>query len=261
MAIKTSIKIKKFWYSDVAADGGVGVDWKEAQVAQREATVQFNGSDADVTNYKNVLGNILESATLKGDMTMNFQLADLTPEVIADFAGGTVTEDADSILYEAPENENQGIEKSIKFLTDNNILYILPRISFDAYPIVNDDDLHYYQCNGTRLLPEKTGEPIMSYHVLKLVSANDITSFDILVAGSSVLTGAATINAGTHTVTAEVANGTGLTALSPSIVASLGASLDPASGDVTDFTTAVNYEVEAADGTKQIWAITVTEAA
>lgn len=259
--MKTSIKIKKFWYADVASDGGVGSNWKEVQIGQREATVQFNGSDADTTNYKNVLGAILESSTLKGDKTMNFQLADLTPDVIADFTGGIVTEDSDSIRYDAPENENVGIEKSIKFLTDNNILFEMARVSFDGYPIVNDDDLHYYQMNSVVLLPSKTGVTSYAYDVLKLPDANDITSFDILVSGVTVLTGAATITAGTHTVVAEVVNGTGLTDLAPTFGVSLGASLDPASGVSQDFTSAVTYSVESANGTSQDWTVTVTEAA
>lgn len=61
--MKTSIKIKKFWYADVASDGGCGVNWNEIQIGQREASVQFNGSDADVANYKNVLGAILASSS------------------------------------------------------------------------------------------------------------------------------------------------------------------------------------------------------
>lgn len=261
MAIKTSIKIKKFWYADVAADGGVGTNWNEVQIGLREATVQFNGSDADTTNYKNILGNILESSTLKGDKTMNFQLADLTPAVIAEFTGGVVTDDSVSTKYEAPENENVGIEKSIRFLTDNNILYEIPRVSFDGYPIMNDDDLHYYQMNGIALLPEKASTPIYTFYVLKQPDENDISSFDILVDGVSVLTGAATITPVAHTVVAEVANGTGLTALVPVIGVSLGASIDPASGSTVDFTAPVDFDVESANGDTQTWEITVTEAA
>jgi hypothetical protein len=260
--LKTSINIKKFWYSDLAADGDVGTDWQEVQIGQREASVQFNGSDADVTNHKNVLGGILESSRTKGDTTMNFQLADLTPEVIAAFTGGTVSSSAASNKFEAPENQNQVIEKSIKFLSDKNVLFIIPRCSFDGYPIINDDDLHYYQMNSVALVPEKSGVPIYTYHELLQVSENDILTFDIFDAnGDSILTGAAVITPAAHTVVAEVVNGSGLNPLTPTITASLGASIDPAGGLPQDFTAPVLYEVEAADGTKQVWTITVTEAA
>lgn len=254
--MKTSIKIKKFWYADVASDGGIGTNWKEVQLGQREASVQFDGSDADVSNYKNVLGAILESSRLKGDKTIVFQLADLTPTVIADFTGGTSTSDSNSDAFYAPENENGAVEMSIKFLTSKNVLWILPRVSFDGYPIVHDDDLHYFQMNGVVLLPEKVGVTSFQYHDLKLTDANDITSFSL-----AEQTGAATITAGTHTVAIEVANGTVVTALVPTIAVSLGASLDPASGIAQDFTSPVVYSVEAADGTTQNWTVTVTVAA
>jgi hypothetical protein len=256
MSTKTSIKIKKFWFADVASDGDVGTNWQEIQVGQREATVQFNGSDADVSNYKNVVGNIMESAITKGDKTMNFQLADLSPDVIAEFTGGTVTTDSESIQYDAPNNENQNIEKSIKFLTEKNILFIIPRASFDGYPIINDDDLHYYQMNSTVLKPEKSGVPIFTYHELLTPSANDITVFTFGALDDS----AATINTSTHVVDITVVIGTDPSALTPTIDVSLGASIDPASGVERDFSSAVTYDVEAADGTVQTWTVNVTVA-
>lgn len=253
--IKTSIKIKKFWYADVASDGGAGSNWNEIQIALREASVQFQGSDADTTNYKSVLGAVLESSIQKGDKTMNFQLADLTPSVIADFTGGTVTDDVNSTAYACPENENQSIEKSIKFLTNKNVLVILPRVTFDGYPIMNDDDLHYYQLNGVVLKPEKVSERSYYIHHLKLPSAAVILSFVL-----SAQTGAATINAGAKTVAITVASGTVVTALTPTVTASIGASISPASGAAINFTSPVVYTVEAADGTSVDWTVTVTVA-
>lgn len=255
MAQKTSIKIKKFWYSDLAPDGGLGTAWKEIQQGQREATVQFNGSDADTTNYKNVLGGTLQSQTVKGDKTMNFQFADLSASVIADFTGGTVTTDAVSTRYEAPENENNSIEKSIRFLTDTNVLFEIPRASFDGYPIVNDDDLHYYQMNSVVLTPEKSGVRSYAYDELLQPDENDILSFVL-----AEQTGAATIDSVLHTVAIEVANGTSVTALEPTIGVSLGASIDPNSGEAQDFTSPVVYTVESANAGSQTWTVTVTVA-
>jgi len=256
MSVKTSIKVKKFWYADIATDGDVGTNWKEIQIGQREATVQFNGTAADKTNYKNVVGSILESAIAKGDKTLNFQFADLTPSVIAEFCGGTVTSDSNSDKYEAPENENQSIEKSLRFLTDKNVMFTIPRASIDAYPIVNDDDLHYYQVDSVTLKPEKEGVVSYSYDVLKLPDANDILTFVL-----AAQTGAATITPGTHTVAIEVTNGTVVTALEPVITASLGASITPTSGEAEDFTSPVEYTIESASGIKQVWTVTVTVAA
>jgi len=254
--MKTSIKIKKFWFADVASDGGLGTNWKEIQIGQREATVQFNGSDSDVTNYKNVVGSVLESAISKGDKTVNFQFADLTPSLIAEFTGGTVTSDANADSYDAPLNENQSIEKSVKFLTDKNVLVRLPRVSFDGYPMMNDDDLHFYQINGTVLQPTKTTVSSHGWDVLKLPDANDITSFVL-----AAQTGAATISTANHTVAITVAHDTVVTALEPVIGVSLGASILPESGTTKDFTSPVTYAVESANGDSQNWVVTVTVAA
>ena len=255
--IKTSIKIKKFWYSEIASDGGAGVLWKEVQISQREGSVKFNGSTADTTNYKNILGSNLESDSKKGDKTVVFQLADLTPAVVADFTGGTVSSDSDSDTYEAPENENASIELSVMFLTAKNVLYVIPRVSFDSYPMMDDDDLHYYNIEGVVLQPEKSGVTTYKYHVLKdaAIVKNDITSFVL-----AAQTGAATISTVNHTVAITVANGTVVTALEPTIGVSLGAGVSPNSGVATDFTNPVTYTVMAADGTLQDWVVTVTVA-
>lgn len=74
-------------------------------------------------------------------------------------------------------------------------------------------------------------------------------------------TGPATINSGAATVSIEVANGTALTNLSPTITVSANASINPASGVSQDFTSAVNYTVTAQDASTKTWTVTVTEAA
>lgn len=254
--METSISIKKFWFADIASDGGIGTNWRSIAPGQREATVQFQGSDANVNSYKNVLGDTLESSMVKGDKTMNFQFADLTADIIAAFVGGDVTEDSVSTKYECPDNENQKIEKSIRFLTANDILVEIPRCSFDGYPSINDDDLHYYQMNSIVLKPSKEGTKTYTTYNLKETSANDILVFSL-----DAQTGPATIDTGAHTVTIEVATGTVITALEPVVGVSLGADVDPYSGEATDFTSDVTYTVEAADTTKQTWTVTVTVAA
>ena len=254
--MKTSIKIKKFWFADVGATGAAGTNWKEIQIGQREATVQFNGSAADVSNYKNVLGNTLESAKTIGDKTLNFQFADLTPDEIAPFVGGTVTSDAEAEVYSAPENENQVIEMSLKFVTDKNLEFIIPRASIDAYPMVNDDDLHFYQVDSVVLQPTLAGLGSYQYAKLLTPEANDILTFDL---EDAALTGV--IDTGALTVAIEVANGTNVTALEPVITLSKGASILPNSGSAQDFTAPVEYVVTAADGTAVTYTVTVTIAA
>lgn len=85
------------------------------------------------------------------------------------------------------------------------------------------------------------------------------TENDILTFVLAQQTGAATIDDVNHTVTMEVAAGTSLTSLAPTITLSDGASSDPASGMSQNFTTAVTYTVTSEDGTDQDWEVTVTE--
>lgn len=254
--MKTSIKFKKIWFAHPTAAGGVGTDWQPMQSGVREGTAQLNGSSADVTNHPNVEGKYLESDKKAGEISMNMQLADLTPDLIAEFTGGTVTTTADYELFEAPVNPNQVIELSIMILSEKGILYILPRCSFDAFPMMNDDDLHYYTLESVVLQPEdNTTRDYMYYNLL------DLTKTDVLTFVLAEQTGAATIDNTAHTIAIEVETGTTVTALVPSITVSPGAySSSPLSGVATDFTSPVEYTIEAADGSTQIYTVTVTVA-
>jgi hypothetical protein len=254
--MKTSIKIRKFFFTPLAADGGVGSAWTEIQTGQRLGTVSFQGSDADVTNHKNILGGVLESTRVKGDKTVAFQLADLTPDIVAAFTGGSSESSTEADTYIAPENESQAIEMSVQFLTDKNVLITLPRVSFDGYPAVMDDDLHYYQLNGVVLVPEKAGLESYRYDILKQPDNALITSFTL-----DEETGTATIDDTEHTVAIVAASGTDVTALTPVIDVSLGASITPRSGTEQDFTSAVEYVVTSANGEDTTWTVTVTVAA
>jgi hypothetical protein len=140
-------------------------------------------------------------------------------------------------------------------LTDKNIMIRMARVSFDGYPMINDDDLHYYQVNGTVLQPTKTTVSAYGFDSLLLPDANDITSFVL-----AAQTGAATISTVNHTVAITVANGTVVTALEPVIGVSLGASILPESGEAKNFTAPVVYAVESANGASQNWTVTVTVA-
>ncbi len=86
-----------------------------------------------------------------------------------------------------------------------------------------------------------------------LSSANDILTFELAEA-----TGAATIDATAHTIAIEVAAGTDVSSLSPTITVSAAASISPSSEAVQDFTNAVVYTVTAEDGSTQAWTVTIT---
>ena len=84
---------------------------------------------------------------------------------------------------------------------------------------------------------------------------------DILTFVLAEQTGAATINPANHTIAIEVANGTDVTDLSPTITLPNGSSIAPLSEVSQNFTNPVTYTVTDEDGETQDWTVTVTEAA
>ena len=83
---------------------------------------------------------------------------------------------------------------------------------------------------------------------------------DILTFSLPEETGGADIDDTAHTIAIEVANGTDLTMLTPTFTISDGATADPASGTLGDYSSEVTITVTAEDGTTQDWTVNVTEA-
>ncbi len=85
-------------------------------------------------------------------------------------------------------------------------------------------------------------------------SSKAITAFDF---AASVAPGAVTES--NHTVSITVTHGTALTALAP-VITHTGAGISPDSGVARDFTNPVAYTVTAADGSTEIYTVTVYKA-
>ncbi len=83
---------------------------------------------------------------------------------------------------------------------------------------------------------------------------NDITSFTF-----AEINGPELIFTESHTITAEAATGTDISALTPTVMVSPEATLSPDTGVAQDFTSTVTYTVTAEDGTPQEWQVTITE--
>jgi hypothetical protein len=89
----------------------------------------------------------------------------------------------------------------------------------------------------------------------------DSTATDILAFTLPQQTAPGTINTGNHTVAIQVAHGTNVTSLTPTISLSYGATIAPTSGTVRNFTTPQIYTVTALNGIdEQEWTVTVTVA-
>lgn len=96
-----------------------------------------------------------------------------------------------------------------------------------------------------------------SYSISGLSAAADILTFSF-----PEQVAPATINATAGTVNIQVAYGTSLNNLTPSITVSPGASINPLSGTAQNFSVPVNYLVTAENGTTtKSWTVTVTVAA
>jgi len=84
-------------------------------------------------------------------------------------------------------------------------------------------------------------------------TAADITSFTV-----SGQVGNSTINAASHIVTFHMPYGSNVTALTPTIGLSPGATISPTLGTAKNFTSTVIYTVTAQNGNTQTWTVTCT---
>lgn len=248
----TSIKISKLLVSEVGKS-----NYRDIAPITREATAKLEGSAADKTKYKNIIGGSLAESKMVGDKTLMLQLADFTPELTALFCGGTYASDTNGETYLAPANENVNIELSFQLLTEGGLFFDCPRVSVDCYPAVSDDDLHYYAVEGSLLTPEN-GDPIYQYKALTdtALTQKAITSFKVIGNTGQTITGTITEGAGTIAVTVPTA--TDITALVPMIVVSPGATYD--NFGAQDFTTTVAYVVTSPDGkSSKTYTVTITK--
>lgn len=111
--------------------------------------------------------------------------------------------------------------------------------------------------NGTIIYTVTAEDGITIQEWAVTVTEAPSTETDMLSFALTEQTGEATIDAVNHTITIEVANGTDVTGLSPTISISVGASVSPEGAQ--DFTNPVTYTVTAEDGsTVQDWIVTVT---
>lgn len=123
-------------------------------------------------------------------------------------------------------------------------------------------DVSLYSTNYVRaVLHNSYGRTFTQPFALNAAPDIDSTATDILAFTLPTQTGSATINTTNHTVAIEVTYTADVTALTPTITLSYGATVIPASGVSQNFTSPVTYTVTALDGTTtQEWVVTVTQA-
>jgi hypothetical protein len=124
------------------------------------------------------------------------------------------------------------------------------KIITDAFGVV--DTINKTDIEGTNYVVGNWDLGAFAY------SEPDLTAIDIISFTLPQQTGSANISTSSHTVTIEVAYGTSLTSLTPTINVSQTATINPTSGTTRDFTYPVTYTVTGGDGvTEQVWTVTV----
>jgi hypothetical protein len=127
----------------------------------------------------------------------------------------------------------------------------------DGLPAGNYNLKVFFTISGTGIAGVTEDGPFSStFQVQEFSTEAEILDFTL-----AEQTGSAIINTIGATVTIEVANGTLVTSLTPTISISAGATIDPLSGVEQDFTTPVIYTVTSESGSTKAWTVTVNEAA
>ena len=176
----------------------------------------------------------LTTATFAGEDASSVAFT-LTGDPVETYAVYAVAEDG-----EALDDPLVSVEESTLTLT----FAVKPEIETTYYISATDD-------NAEKTESLRTAVTVKPYEA-PAGSEKALVSFTIPgQAGESVIDEAA------HTVTVTMPAGTDLTALTPEITVSAGASVSPASGVEQDFTNGAAYTVTAEDGTSQTYTVSV----
>ncbi|MFW5793273.1 MAG: T9SS type A sorting domain-containing protein [Bacteroidota bacterium] len=144
----------------------------------------------------------------------------------------------ESAIYQNTEITNQTWQQAtVPFSIDENGIF---HLSFHGHSIENQGLLIIDEVEVSIVVPS---------------SENDIISFVL-----PQQTDDAIINTTEKTVTVEVEYGTDISALTPEIEVSQGASIDPESGTTQNFSDTFEYTVTAEDNSIAIWSVDVVEA-
>ncbi|MEP2023653.1 cadherin domain-containing protein, partial [Reichenbachiella sp.] len=188
--------------------------------------------------------------TLEQELTITIEdVSEATDTNILTFVLGEQTGEADIDIV------NNTV--SIEVAYGTNLTNLSPTITVSAGATISPSDVTDFSAAVTYTVTAE--EPTVTEEWTVTVTEAASNETDILTFALVAQTSEATINAANHTVSIEVANGTDLTDLEPTITVSAGASISPSGAQ--DFSESVAYTVTAEDGsTTQSWEVTVTEA-
>ena len=174
------------------------------------------------------------------------------PSTAAEITGFEITGQSGETLFEA---DLKRIVLVVPYGTDVTALVPVIEVSEGATVVPVPGEPTDFTEAVTYTVTAQDGSTVGEWTVLVEVSASyeaEITGF---VIGGEVAP--ATIDPDNNTILVEVSQGTDLTAVTPEITVSPGASVIPASGETVDLSSEVVFTVTAGDGTVQKWVVAV----
>ena len=285
-------------YAVTAQDGTTKQDWTVTVRFEANTAADITGFELSVQHRLSAIDTDLHSVTLEvpygTDVTSLGPAIELSKGATIDPAGGIMTDfsqpvvytvtaqdgvtardwtvsvkvmantEADIVSFSLPGQEGAAVIDDVQ----KTIAIQVPK-GTDITKMVPAIELSF----GAVVFPGSGVETDFTSPVVYTVTAGDgktrvewtvtvtlLSGTTAEVTGFSLAeqTGPAVIDNDAHTISIEVDPGTDLTALTPVIEVTPGASVSPSSGEATDFSTDVTLKVTAEDGnTTQYWVVTV----
>jgi hypothetical protein len=158
-------------------------------------------------------------------------------------------------------NSNQATI-DIEVSVNDNLASLVPTITVSPYATISPPSgvVQNFTNPFVYTVTAQDGLTNKLWTILVTQSTTLSNSAEIIEFTLSEQTGPAIINSENATISLEVAYGSDISTLSPSITISPLASIDPPSGMPQDFTEPVTYTVTAEDSSQKNWIVTVNEA-
>ncbi len=197
------------------------------------------------------------------------------PSLVAErFATNCQSSENDIITFSVPDmlsvdinNENHTVTAEISYASTENLSAIVPTITVSEYAeITLVDDVAYVAGNAQNftnpvdyIVVAENGTP-QTWNVTVTRSTNASSEKDIIAFTFAGQVGESVIDPTEHTVTAFASWNISLEdPITPTIVVSPMATINPASGVAQNFSAPVTYTVTAEDQSTQEWIVTITQ--
>lgn len=159
--------LQKLEFGPIPDDGGVTTTWSKLGYTRRE-TFTFNSEDGDTTDFfAEESDTAIDSITVPGKETFEFDLMDYGLETLQKLFGGTVTGTGDNAIYNAP-NKIEAKEWSCKITPEKGFVFTYPRVSIMPKLSGSFTKTELLQIHLVCTVLEPTKEGVTKWQVQKL---------------------------------------------------------------------------------------------